>query len=208
MRGTRLNSSRSQYLFQFARPNHGIDYRDVFLDLVAVAFDEAPGDDQFLGAATRLVVRHFEDRIHRLLLSRVDKRAGIHDYDVGIFGLASDLGTGGLEHAHHDLAIDEVLGAAQADKTHLGRRIPRAKVCFRLVWSEYFVGHLVVVILPVNAGSQFSAIGGSASRMRCRLLINRSLGRATSSRPALRKSLAIPQHLPQNFQNALAHSAS
>ena len=53
---------------------------------------------------------HFEDGVDRFLLSRADKRAGIYDDDVGIFGVWREFGSRLGEHAHHDLAVDEVLG--------------------------------------------------------------------------------------------------
>ena len=63
-----------------------------------------------------ILLRHFQNGIDRLLLGRVNKRAGIYHDHVGVFGARRDLRSAGLQHAHHYLAIDEVLGAAQADK--------------------------------------------------------------------------------------------
>ena len=106
---------------KFARAYNGIDFGNVFADLVAEAFDQASGDDQLLRLASGLVRGHFEDRVDRLLLGAFDERAGVDDDHVGVFGAASEFGAGAGQQAHHDFAIDEVLGAAQADEAHLLR---------------------------------------------------------------------------------------
>ena len=51
-------------------------------------------------------------------------------------GFGSELGAGCGEHAHHHLAIDEVLGAAEADKAYFGReqRIGESRMIF------FFIG--------------------------------------------------------------------
>jgi hypothetical protein len=40
------------------------------------------------------------------------KRAGVDDEDFGFFGVGGEARAGAVEQAHHDLGVDEVLGAA------------------------------------------------------------------------------------------------
>ena len=89
--------------FQFAGSDHGVDFRDVSADFVAVALDEAARDDELLGAAMGFVAGHFENGVDRLLPGGVDKGAGVDDEDLGIFGAAGQAGAGAVEQAHHDL---------------------------------------------------------------------------------------------------------
>ncbi len=65
---------------------------------------------------------HFQDRVHRFLLSALDERTGVHDDNVGVLGLGSEFRAGTRQQSHHDLAVDEVLGTAQADESDLRRR--------------------------------------------------------------------------------------
>ena len=74
--------------FELAGADDGVDFRNVFLDFVAIALDEAAGDDELFGAAVGLVARHFEDGVDRLLLGGVDEGAGVDDEDFGVFGVA------------------------------------------------------------------------------------------------------------------------
>src|SRR6202012_3004373 len=92
----------------------GVDFGDVGADLVAVALDEAAGDDEFLGAAAvgDLVLHHLEDGVDRLLLGGVYETTGVNDKDLGVFGPGGELGTAAMQQPHHDLGVDEVLGAA------------------------------------------------------------------------------------------------
>src|SRR6266404_4585617 len=88
---------------------------------MAKTLDQATGNDQSLRLAARFVAGHFEDRIDGFLLRAADEPAGIYDDDVGVLGVGSKFGASLGQHAHHYLAVDEVLGAAEAHKTHLGR---------------------------------------------------------------------------------------
>ena len=64
---------------------------------------------------------HFEDGIDRFLLRAFDERAGIDYDDVGVFGAAGQFGSGPRQQAHHDFAVDEVLGTAQTDEAYFLR---------------------------------------------------------------------------------------
>ena len=108
--------------FELAGADDGVDFRDVFLDFVAIALDEAAGDDELARAACGFVASHFEDGVDRLLLGGVDEGAGVDDEDFGFFRAGGETGAGAVEQAHHDLGIDEVFGAAEGDKSHGGGR--------------------------------------------------------------------------------------
>ena len=60
---------------------------------------------------------HFEDGIDRFLLGRVDEGAGVDDQHVGGLRVADDARARVVEEAHHDFAVDEILGAAEADES-------------------------------------------------------------------------------------------
>ena len=117
--GSGRKAGCGENIFQLAGAYNGVDFGNIFADLVAEALDKAPGDDELLRLASGLVRGHFEDRVDRLLLGAFDERAGVDDDHVGVFGAASEFGAGAGEQAHHDFAVDKVFGAAQADEAHL-----------------------------------------------------------------------------------------
>ena len=117
-RGLWSNSGGGKDVLQFAGADYCIDFGNVLLDLVAVALDEASGNDELLSLAAGLKTGHLEDGIDRLLFGRIDEGAGVDDQHVGGFGIADDARAGVVEQAHHDFAVDEVLGAAEADESH------------------------------------------------------------------------------------------
>ena len=63
---------------------------------------------------------HLEDGVDGLLLGGVDEAAGVDDEDLGVFGAGGELGAAAMEQAHHDLGVDEVLGAAERDEAYFG----------------------------------------------------------------------------------------
>ena len=90
--------------FEFAGADDGVDFGDVALDLVAVALDQAAGDDEALGLAAvlGLMPDHLEDGVHGLLFGGVDKGAGVDDEDFGLAGVWGEIGSVVVEQAHHD----------------------------------------------------------------------------------------------------------
>ena len=83
-----------------------------FHDFVAVALDEAAGDDELFGRAGGFVAGHFEDGVDGFLLGGVDEGAGVDDEDLGLLRMGGEARAGAVEQAHHDLGVDEVFGAA------------------------------------------------------------------------------------------------
>jgi len=105
--------------FEFARAYDGVDFRDALADLVAIALDEAAGDDELFGVAFGFEAGHLEDGVDGFLLGGVDEGAGVYDEDLGLFGAGGQARAAAVEEAHHDLGFDQVFGAAEADKADL-----------------------------------------------------------------------------------------
>ena len=110
--------------FELAGADDGVDLGNVGADLVAIALDQAAGDDEALGAAAvgDLMLDHLKDGIDALLLGGVDEGAGVDDEDLGVFGALGQLGAVVVKQAHHDLGVDEVFGAAERDEADFGAR--------------------------------------------------------------------------------------
>ena len=87
---------------------------------VAVALHQASGDDQFFGRAEFLVFGHFQNRVDRFLLRRLDEAARVDDEDFGFFGARREFVAVARENAHHHLAIHEVFRATQRNESDLG----------------------------------------------------------------------------------------
>ena len=143
------DSGGGEDLLQLAGADHGVNFRNVLLDFVAIALDQASGDDQLLRFAGDLVLRHFEDRVHRLLLGGVDERAGVDHDDVGVFGAGGDLGAALREQAHHDFAVHQVLGTTEADEANflgcnrrdglIGRGQQGYRIVIRQAWNPFIL---------------------------------------------------------------------
>ena len=107
-------------LGHLVQTDEGVDFvmqvaREIFREPLAHA---ARHDELLLLAALLqpLVLVHFEDVADRLLLGRVDERAGVDDDHVGLFGLGNHHHARLMQMAHHDLAIDEIFGASEGDE--------------------------------------------------------------------------------------------
>ncbi len=91
-----------------------VDLRDQRAQLLAVALGKATGDDQTLTGS--LGGGLLENRIGRFGLGRIDERARVHDHGVGLARLGDEFPAFTPELRDHDLGVDQVLRAAQADK--------------------------------------------------------------------------------------------
>ena len=103
---------------ELAGADHGIDFGDALLNLVAVALDEAAGDNELFGRARGFVAGHFKDGIDGFLLGGVNEAAGVDDEDFGIFRTGGQTRAGAIKKAHHNLGVHEVFGTAQGNKAH------------------------------------------------------------------------------------------
>ena len=114
----------SENRFEFASADDGIDLRNVLLNLVAVALDQTAGDDDALrlAAILLLMLHHLEDGIDGLLLGGIDEAAGVDDDNLGVFSARRQLGSVVVQHAHHHLGVDEILGAAERDEPYFRAR--------------------------------------------------------------------------------------
>ena len=61
-----------------------------------------------------------ENCLDRFLLGRIDERAGVDHEDIRVIGTRGDLHPARKHAAEHDLGVDQVLGATQADHSHFG----------------------------------------------------------------------------------------
>jgi hypothetical protein len=98
--------------FQFAGADYGVHFGNALADFVAVALDQAAGDDQLFCRARGFVAGHFEDGVDGLLLGGVDEGAGVDDEDFGFLGMGGQPRAGVVQHAHHHLGVNEVFGTA------------------------------------------------------------------------------------------------
>ena len=99
-----------------ARAEEVIDLGQVRRELFRVALREAAGDDELLARARVFVAGHLEDGVDRLLLGLVDEAAGVDDDHRCVFGVRHVTVARALGDAEHDLAVDAVLRAAEADE--------------------------------------------------------------------------------------------
>ena len=83
--------------------------------LGGVALRQTSCDHQPLAETALLDLRRVEDRVERLLLRRLDKRAGVHQQDLRLFGIERDLETGRGQCAKHQLAVGEILGTPKRE---------------------------------------------------------------------------------------------
>ena len=105
-------------MIDLAGAEDGVDFGNLLPQFLAVAFGKAASDHQPCGPAFGLVLGHLEDGVDRLLLGRVDERTRVHHEHVGLAGLARDLVPGTFGKPQHHLGIDEVLGAAEGNKSN------------------------------------------------------------------------------------------
>src|SRR5665213_2166956 len=82
----RCNPCGFENRLKFPGAYHRIDFRNALANFVAIALHQAACNDQFLGGALSLESSHLKNRVYGFLLRGVDKAAGVHDKDVGLFG--------------------------------------------------------------------------------------------------------------------------
>ena len=109
----------SQNRFQLPGPDDRVDLWNVLLDLIAIALNQASGDDDPARFAACLVLHHLEDGVDRLLFGGIDEAAGVDDDNFRVFRVGGQLGTVVVQQTHHHFGVDQVLGAAERDEAHL-----------------------------------------------------------------------------------------
>ena len=107
------------------------------------ALGKAAADDDFGIGALALVALAggFQNGVDGFLFRGVDKSAGIHDEDIGLCGVGGDFEALGFCGAEHDLGVDEIFGATEADHANTacgGRRcgIGQGLHCWRFGRGE------------------------------------------------------------------------
>ncbi len=97
----RPNARCFQDRLQFAGAYHGIHFRDIPANLVAVALHQASGDDQLGCPPPGFVARHLQNRVNRLLLGGINKTARVDNQDLRLFRTRSQARTGAIQQPHH-----------------------------------------------------------------------------------------------------------
>ncbi len=106
----------------FTGSHHRIHFRHLLENLLAKAFHQAAGNNQFLRRAEFLVLRHLQNGVHRFLLRRLNKAARVYHQHFRLIRARRQLIPFARKNAHHHLAIHEVLRASQADKSDLSHK--------------------------------------------------------------------------------------
>jgi hypothetical protein len=65
---------------------------------------------------------HFEDGVDRFLFGLIDEAARVDDQHIGLFRLARQVEIILRRTTQHDLGVDQVFGAAEADHADFGTR--------------------------------------------------------------------------------------
>ena len=92
------------------------------------------GHNQFLCRAELLVLGHLQDGLNGFFARRLNEAARVHHQDVGVVRARRNLIARACQHAHHHLAVHEVLRAAQTDESYFGHKGKTA-----LHWMQNFI---------------------------------------------------------------------
>ena len=118
-RPARSARDRADNLRHLAGAEHGVDLRDLLLQLIAIALRHAAGDDEPPAGAVFLVLGHFENRVDRLLLRRIDECARVDDDHVGVRRILRQLVPRPLREPEHHFGVDEVFRTTEGDEANL-----------------------------------------------------------------------------------------
>ena len=104
----------------FACAYHGIYFRHLLQNLLAIALHQAACHNQFLCRAEFLVLRHLQDGLDGFLLRRFDEAARINHQHFRFIGPRRQFVPAARKNAHHHLAVHEVFRTSQTHKSNLG----------------------------------------------------------------------------------------
>ena len=93
-------------------PDKEVGFRQVSLQIRAVALHQAAGHHQAHLRAALLQAGQVKDGVHRLLAGRLDKGAGIDQEEFGGRRLPGDFPSRLDQAPQHDFRVHQVLGAA------------------------------------------------------------------------------------------------
>jgi len=94
-----------------------VDLRHTLGQLITISLGQTTRYDKHVACTRLLMLGHLKDSVDRLCPGILDKRAGIHDYDLGMRRIVGQDVALVDEAAQHHLAVDLVLGTPQAYKT-------------------------------------------------------------------------------------------
>ena len=99
----------------------GVDFGKLGGEIGGVTLREAPSDNKLLSGLGTMesTAVCLEDCTDALLLGGINEAARINQNHIGIVGLGGELIAVEFGIAEHDLGIDEIFGAAKADKADL-----------------------------------------------------------------------------------------
>jgi len=99
-------------------PHEGVHLGELLGQVGRVTLGKAPSHHKLLPrlGTVQTAAMGLQDRPDALLLGRIDESAGVDQHDVGLVGLGGEFVAVALGIAEHDLGIDEVLGATEADQ--------------------------------------------------------------------------------------------
>jgi hypothetical protein len=106
---------------ELVEPDEGVDLGQALGEFVPVALNHASRDDQALQSAGFLQLSGFQNGVDRFFARGLDEAARVDDDDLGFLRILDELASRTVEVAQHDLRIDEILGATEADHPHSRR---------------------------------------------------------------------------------------
>jgi hypothetical protein len=108
-------------ILHLIEPDKRVDLRQLLAQLSRESLRHTAAHDQLLTgtAGEAALLMRIEDRFDRLFLRRVNEGAGVHHQHVGFLSIRGNLHAVLHHAAEHDLGVDEVLGAAEADHADL-----------------------------------------------------------------------------------------
>ena len=122
----RLAAERAHNLRHLAGAKQRVDLGNLLPQLIAIPLRQAPRHHEPARRRRLLQLGHLENRVDGLLLRAVDERTGIHDDDIRVGRMRRQLVSRLPGKTEHDLAVDEVLGAAEGNQTDFHRRLQAA----------------------------------------------------------------------------------
>ena len=111
-------------LSDLIQADEGIDFiLEFFGEFGGKSLREAAAHDEFLSGpfAQSALLVGFQDGFDGFFLGRIDEAAGIDNEDIGFLWVGCDFEALASGISQHDLGIDQIFGAAQADHAHFGR---------------------------------------------------------------------------------------
>ena len=103
--------------------DEGVHFREFADEVGRESLGKAAADDDFSIGALALVALAggFQNGIDRFLFRGIDESAGVHDEYIRFGGVGGDFESLGFCGAEHDLGVDKIFSAAEADHANPAR---------------------------------------------------------------------------------------